>query len=234
MTSIVLTTEERQAIEGGPWFALLPAALREEILACAVVRRHADGLQIASRGQPATDWIGVAAGALRLSSVSMAGKQIALTYAEPGSWFGDIALIDGLPRTHDATTHGATTLLVVRRPDFEALRARHPGFGDALLQLNCRRMRQLLTSLEDLHTKPLAARLAKQVLHLSRRYGSADRGGIRIGLQLAQEDLAQLVGASRQRVNQELKGFERHGALRIEPARLVVLSREKLAAIAER
>lgn len=55
-----------------------------------------------------------------------------------------------------------------------------------------------------------------------------------IGLQLAQEDLAQLVGASRQRVNQELKGFEREGALRIEPTRLVVLSREKLVAIAER
>ena len=55
-----------------------------------------------------------------------------------------------------------------------------------------------------------------------------------IGLQLAQEDLAQLLGASRQRVNQELKGFEREGAVRVEPARLVVLSRDKLMAIADR
>ena len=54
------------------------------------------------------------------------------------------------------------------------------------------------------------------------------------GLQLAQEDLAQLLGASRQRVNQELKGFERDGAVRIEPTRLVVLSKEKLLAIAEK
>ena len=53
-------------------------------------------------------------------------------------------------------------------------------------------------------------------------------------MQLAQEDLAQLLGASRQRVNQELKGFEREGALRIEPTRLVVLSRAKLMAFAER
>ena len=57
---------------------------------------------------------------------------------------------------------------------------------------------------------------------------------VRIGLQLAQEDLAQLLGASRQRVNQELKGFEREGAVRVEPTRLVVLSRDKLLDIAER
>ena len=55
---------------------------------------------------------------------------------------------------------------------------------------------------------------------------------IRIGLALAQEDLAQLLGASRQRVNQELKALERAGALRIEPTRLVVLSKDKLLAIA--
>jgi Mn-dependent DtxR family transcriptional regulator len=55
-----------------------------------------------------------------------------------------------------------------------------------------------------------------------------------IGLHLAQEDLAQLLGASRQRVNQELKGFERDGAVRIEPTRLVVLSKDKLLAIASR
>ena len=87
---------------------------------------------------------------------------------------------------------------------------------------------------EDLNTKPLASRLARQVLGLARSYGVTNGEETRIGLQLAQEDLAQLVGASRQRVNQELKGFEREGALRIEPTRLVVLSREKLVAIAER
>ena len=63
-------------------------------------------------------------------------------------------------------------------------------------------------------------------------YGIAQGEEIRIGLQLAQEDLAQLLGASRQRVNQELKGFEREGAVRVEPTRLVVLSRDKLFAAA--
>ena len=81
---------------------------------------------------------------------------------------------------------------------------------------------------EDLNTRPLSARLAKNILMLGESYGIHQGDEVRIGLQLAQEDLAQLVGASRQRVNQELKGFEREGALRIEPTRIVVLSREKL------
>jgi CRP-like cAMP-binding protein len=81
---------------------------------------------------------------------------------------------------------------------------------------------------------PLSARLAKNILMLAKSYGIAQGDEMRIGLQLAQEDLAQLVGASRQRVNQELKELEREGALRIEPTRLVVLSREKLVQAAER
>ncbi|MGH8795874.1 MAG: helix-turn-helix domain-containing protein, partial [Caldimonas sp.] len=103
-----------------------------------------------------------------------------------------------------------------------------------LLRLNCRRLRLMFDAIEDLNTRPLASRLAKQILLLARSYGIVHGEEIRIGLQLAQEDLAQLLGASRQRVNQELKGFERDGAVRIEPTRLVVLSREKLLAIAER
>lgn len=188
---------------------------------------------LSSRGQPASEWIGVAKGTVRVSSVSLSGKQITLTYVEPGTWFGDISLFDGLPRTHDAHAHGETTLLVVRKPDFMELLHQHVELYDALLRLNCRRLRLMFNVIEDLNTLPLAARLAKQLLLLARSYGIPQGHEIRIGLQLAQEDLAQLLGASRQRVNQELKAFEREGIVRIEPTRLVVLSKDKLMAMAE-
>jgi len=234
MNTSVLTLEERSNIESGPWFSKLSPALREAILARTTVRRVADGVTLGSRGTPAADWIAVAKGAVRVSSVSLSGKQVTLTYVEPGTWFGDIALFDGLPRTHDASAHGETTLLIVRKGDFKELLAQHVELYDALLRLNCRRLRVMFDTIEDLNTRPLAARLAKQVMLLARRYGVQEGEEIRIGLQLAQEDLAQLLGASRQRVNQELKGFEREGAVRIEPTRLVVLSKDKLLAIAER
>jgi CRP-like cAMP-binding protein len=230
----LLTDSERRAIEGGSWFATLSAPLRAAILEHARVRRLHDGAVLATRGAQAAEWCGVAGGAVRISTVSLAGKQVTLTYAEPGIWFGDIALFDGLPRTHDADAHGETTLLVVRKPEFHALLSRHTELYEALLRLNCRRLRLMFEHFEDLNTRPLHARLARQLLLLARSYGVVEGGEIRIGLQLAQEDIAQLLGASRQRVNQELKGFEREGAVRIEPTRLVVLSREKLLGIAER
>jgi CRP/FNR family transcriptional regulator, cyclic AMP receptor protein len=234
MNTPALTIDERSNIESGSWFSKLSLPLRQAILARSTVRRLADGATLSARGTPAQEWVGVAKGAVRVSSVSLSGKQVTLTYVEPGTWFGDIALFDGLPRTHDASAHGETTLLVVRKADFKELLAQHVELYDALLRLNCRRLRLMFDTIEDLNTRPLAARLAKQVLLLARAYGIEQGEEIRIGLQLAQEDLAQLLGASRQRVNQELKGFEREGAVRIEPTRLVVLSKEKLLAIAEK
>ena len=234
MNSPVLTIAERSNIEAGSWFSTLSPALRQAILSCSTVRRLADGALLTSRGAPADEWCGVAKGAVRVSSVSLSGKQVTLTYVEPGVWFGDIALFDGLPRTHDANVHGESTLLVVRKPDFKQLLGQHTELYEALLRLNCRRLRLMFDVVEDLNTRPLASRLAKQVLLLARSYGIQQGEEIRIGLALAQEDLAQLLGASRQRVNQELKGFERDGAVRIEPTRLVVLSKEKLLAVAEK
>ena len=230
----VLTIEEQSNIESGPWFSKLSQSLREAILSRAVVRRLADGAILGARGAEAQEWCGCALGAVRVSSVSLSGKQVTLTYVEPGVWFGDIALFDGMPRTHDAHAHGPTTLLVVRRADFRNLLSQHVELYEALLRLNCRRLRLLFDAVEDLNTRPLAARLAKQILLLARSYGVEQGGEIRVGLQLAQEDIAQMLGASRQRVNQELKGFEREGAVRIEPTRLVVLSKDKLLAIAAR
>jgi len=234
MTTPVLTIDERQNIEGGAWFSKLSQHLRNDILSRALVRRLHDEAPLASRSTPAEEWCGVAAGAVRISSVSLSGKQVTLTYVEPGTWFGDIALFDGLPRTHDADAHGNTTLLVVRKADFKSLLDRHVELYEALLRLNCRRLRLMFDQIEDLNTRPLQARLAKQILLLAKSYGTPLGEEIRIGLALAQEDLAQLLGASRQRVNQELKNFEREGAVRVEPTRLVVLSREKLLAAAER
>ncbi len=90
--------------------------------------------------------------------------------------------------------------------------------------------------MEDLIALPLRARLAKQLTHLVRSYGVpslSDGNEMRIGLQLAQEEVAQLLGASRQRVNQELKAMEREGVIRIEPGGLVVRDRQALVRISE-
>ena len=190
MDDPILTIEEREAINSGRWFSSLSPSLRHDILRCAYVKRYKDDGLIVARGDPPEEWVACAKGAVRVSSTSISGKQITLTYIEPGIWFGDVALFDGDRRTHDAYAHGDTTILCV----------------------------------------------ARQLLHLVRSYGIpslSDGDEVRIGLQLAQEELAQLLGASRQRVNQELKAMEREDTIRIEPGGLVVRNRKALLRITE-
>jgi CRP-like cAMP-binding protein len=124
--------------------------------------------------------------------------------------------------------------LCVAKADFKKILAIHTELYEAMLRLHARRIRQLFGLVEDLNTLPLKARLAKQLIHLVRSYGvpNLENGAeMRISLQLAQEELAQLLGASRQRVNQELKAMERDGVLRIEPGGLVIRDREALSRI---
>ena len=236
MDDPILTIEERAAINNGRWFSTLSPSLRHDILRCAYPKRFKDGDLICARGDPAEAWSAVARGAVRVSSTSITGKQVTLTYVEPGIWFGDVAMFDGERRTHDAYAHGDSTLLCVAKADFKKILSTHVELYEAMLRLHARRIRQLFGLVEDLNTLPLRARLAKQLLHLVRSYGVqslSDGREMRISLQLAQEELAQLLGASRQRVNQELKAMEREDAIRIEPGGLLVRNREALMRISE-
>jgi CRP/FNR family transcriptional regulator, cyclic AMP receptor protein len=236
MDDPILTIDEREAINGGRWFSTLSPSLRHDILRCAYVKRYKDGELIAARGDPPEEWIACARGAVRVSSTSISGKQITLTYVEPGIWFGDVSIFDGDRRTHDAYAHGDSTVLCVAKADFKKILATHVELYEAMLRLHARRIRQLYGLVEDLNTLPLRARLAKQLLHLVRSYGVPSLSNareMRISLHLAQEELAQLLGASRQRVNQELKSMEREEAIRIEPAGLIVRNREALMRIIE-
>lgn len=234
MEDPILNIEEREAINAGRWFSSLSPSLRHDILRCAYIKRLKDGDLIAARGDTPDEWMACAKGAVRVSSTSLSGKQITFTYVEPGIWFGDVAILDGDTRTHDVYAHGETTILCVAKADFQKILASHVELYDAMLRLQARRIRQLFGLVEDLNTLPLRSRLAKQLLHLARSYGvpSLHHGSeTRIGLHLAQEELAQLLGASRQRVNQELKAMEREEILRIEPGGLVVRDREALLRI---
>jgi len=236
MNEPILTIGERESINTGRWFSTLSPSLRHDILRCAYVKRYKDGELITARGEPPEQWIACAKGAVRVSSTSISGKQITLTYVEPGIWFGDVAIFDGDRRTHDAYAHGSTSVLCVAKADFKKILALHVELYEALLRLHARRIRQLYGLVEDLNTLPLRARLAKQLLHLVRSYGVpslSDGSEVRIGLQLAQEELAQLLGASRQRVNQELKSMEREETIRIEPGGLVIRDRDALMHISE-
>jgi CRP-like cAMP-binding protein len=225
MNTPVLTPDERTAINEGRWFSALSPSLRHDIFRYAYVERYHDGDLIAARGEETDAWLACAKGAIRISTTSASNKQNILTYVEPGAWFGDVSILDGDCHTHDAYAHGACTVVCIAKGDFRKILANHTELYEALLHLHARRIRHLYGVVEDLNTLPLRVRLAKQLLQLVRRYGVPSFGHhneVRIGLPLPQEGLAQLLGASRQRVNQELKAMERANVIRIQQGGLVI------------
>jgi CRP/FNR family transcriptional regulator, cyclic AMP receptor protein len=224
---------ENAAVRAGAWFAELPEPMQAAIFGAAQVRRVAAGAVIAQRGAMPASWVGVAGGALRLGTAMSDGRSLTLDFVGPGQWFGDIALVDGRPLDLDVVAHVPSVLLVVPKAAVSEMVDRFGAFGDALLQLNCQRLRHMFRRFEELHTLTLPQRLARQVLRLMHQFGRPVPGGTRIELGLSQGDLASMACGSRQRVNRSLRQMQSQGLLQLGPSRMVVLDEAALAAVSE-
>ncbi len=196
----------------------------------AVSKRYRDGQVIFRRGDEGRGFFGVRAGCVQVLGRGGDGREFVLTVLSPGEWFGELSLFDGLPRTHDNVAIGDTELAFVPQREFHALMREHPEFWPPFAELMSHRIRMLFGFLEDAVLLDLPARLAKRILELAGDHGRAQPdGGVAIELHLPQEDLAAMVGATREAVGRHLKRFERAGWIELAYGRLVVRSREGLA-----
>jgi CRP/FNR family transcriptional regulator, cyclic AMP receptor protein len=232
---------ERRGVDEGRWFAGLPADLRQAILACARVAQLRRGARLADRGGVASDWVGVASGALRLAAGGADGRDFTLNLLGPGDWYGDVALLDGGNADLDIVAQVQSTVLLVGRAALLELVQSQPELRGALLQLHCRRLRYMFRRLEELQTLPLAQRVALQLTRLLRQFGRplpADAApgcadAQQIGLALTQGDLASLLGASRQRINAAMRQLQAAGIVVASRGRLVVLQPRRLDDLAQ-
>lgn len=215
------------------WFGNLPAAVRNDVLARAQRRVLTSGQRLYSRGDPPDGFYGVLEGCVLLSGISREGRETVLDFYGPGSWFGEVSMLDGMARTHDAEAHDATLLLQLSSVDLEELLAAHPPLSRALLRLEAHRLRILLTALEAYSTQSLEQRLASRLLMLGSQYGVTTAQGVKIDLHLPQETLARLIGSTRQRVNQILRGWELEGIVDHQYGRVHLTDVAKLENLAQ-
>lgn len=201
------------ALNTDDWFRTCPQPLQEALLAMARRRKLCHGESLFIRGGHADGLCCVTAGALRIGAIGDQGQAAVLAHLEPYQWFGEISLIDGLPRTHDAVAEGDTEVLVVPREGLLALLAQQPVYWRDLARLTCRKLRVTFLVLEELSQLPLDARVLRRLRLLAQGYGSRDvpRQRIRLG----QEGLAHMLGVSRQSVNKALKSLEAQGEVRL-------------------
>jgi CRP-like cAMP-binding protein len=175
------------------------------------------------KGDPGNQLYIVKRGVIRISSNSTDGKETTLNLLRAGQMFGEVAVLDGQERTANATAHEACELLVMERQDLLTFLDRHPAAMRNMLVAVCSRLRWISEALEDAHFLDFPRRLAKRILLLTQLFGHAhSEGGVRIALQLSQQDLAELLVVTRESVNRQLRLWEADGILALKGGYLVV------------
>lgn len=213
------------------WFASCPAPLQEALVARSrLVHLHA-GDSLFARGDAPDALCCVVAGALRLGSVSpLDGSQQLTLYIEPYHWFGEISLIDHLPRSQDAVADTASTVLVVSRPQLEPWLDAHPLYWRDMGRLACGKLRLMLTALEDNATLSIEQQLARRLLFSVTNFGQATQATARRHVRLPQAYLARMLGVSRQTVNKVLGALARERVLSLHYAEIEIIDMEALVA----
>jgi CRP-like cAMP-binding protein len=184
-------------------FRGLPRETLARIAALATKRTYEEGTIVFMRGDPGDSLCGVATGRVRISASGPGGKEVFLNVMEPGDAFGEIALLDGSPRTATATAMTRTELIIIPRDAFSTLLQSQPQLAAHLIQLLCKRVRWTAEQMEDTALLSVPARLAKRLLSLASAAGRQPERGSKITL--SQEELAQFLGLSRQITNQHLQ-----------------------------
>jgi CRP/FNR family transcriptional regulator, cyclic AMP receptor protein len=190
-------------------FGSLPTENLEAIAAASRLRVYRRGQVVCTTGDPGDTVIVVVSGRLRVAVRSADGGELTLTVIQPGGVFGDLAAVDGGPRSADAETLEECRLLLIPREVVQDICAREPAAALALARSIAANLRRLTEGASDLVFLDLPRRVAKVLLSQPR-----DEDGV-IRVKMSQEQLAHQAAGTRQSINAALRGFERRGWIEV-------------------
>lgn len=214
-------------------FRDLDEAVVDRVAALAVVRRARAGDVLFLKGDEGDALYSVVSGQVRISTGGPGGRTVILNIMGPGDIFGEIALLDGMPRTADAIAIAPTELIMIARHEFIALLEQEPSLAIHLLKLVCGRVRQTTEQVEDSALLPVPGRLAKRLLTMADLDGKAVSDGVRVRLQPSQSELGQMLGITRVCVNRHLQHWRKNGWIGLTRGHVVICNREALEGLVD-
>jgi len=228
-----LVIDKRAMVASIPIFNELEDEELDGLLDIAMTRTlEADEL-LFERGDDGSQVFTIMEGRLKATAEGSDGRELVISIMERGEVIGEIALFDGERRSLSVTAIEPSRLLVIHRPDFLRFLERYPSVAIKLLSALARRVRRVTSLVEDAVFMNVTSRLAKRLLSLARLYGEVTERGMRIGLKLSQRELGELIGASRETVNKQLRTWGEGGILDWgEDGQITILSPEGLETLA--
>jgi CRP/FNR family cyclic AMP-dependent transcriptional regulator len=216
------------------WLRGLPDNIVHAAADAADTVQLQDGHCLFRRGDKPLAFYGVAAGAVRFIRVNDAGKEMILDVAAPGSFFGEISILGDKTRGYDALCYGGTRLLVLPADAFRMLFETHAEFRWHAVRKLCSRINIYYDSLEDAFLLKLPARIAKRIVALARaQQGRQPTGELVLDAGLSQENLASMLGISRQSLSKQLMEWKELQWIDIRYGRIVIFNLEALRAVSE-
>jgi CRP/FNR family cyclic AMP-dependent transcriptional regulator len=216
------------------WLRGLPDNIVHAAADAADTVQLQDGHCLFRRGDKPLAFYGVAAGAVRFIRVNDAGKEMILDVAAPGSFFGEISILGDKTRGYDALCYGGTRLLVLPADAFRMLFEAHAEFRWHAVRKLCSRINIYYDSLEDAFLLKLPARIAKRIVALARaQQGRQPTGELVLDAGLSQENLASMLGISRQSLSKQLMEWKELQWIDIRYGRIVIFNLEALRAVSE-
>lgn len=213
-------------------FRELPRRTIEDVARLAHRRSLEAGAMIFSQGDEGDSLYGVASGHVRIFNADDKGHEVSLNMLGPGDTFGEIALLDGLPRTASAMAVEKSRLVVIPRAEFIKHLERDLGLAMHLMKLLCERLRWVSNLIEESSFLAGPARVARRLTVLVENYGRPIPGD---GMELAisQAELGQFLGISRQIINQRLQAWSEQGWVETKRGRIVVRDIDAIRNLAE-
>jgi CRP/FNR family transcriptional regulator, cyclic AMP receptor protein len=211
-------------------FRELPASAIERLGTYIKTRKVSRGSIIFAKGDPGTGLMGVLAGSVKISVPSAEGHDVVLNIIREGEIFGEIALLDGHPRTADATAMSDCDLVVIERRDFIEFLRNQPNITLKLIEILCSRLRRTSEQVQDVTFVNLPTRLAKALLRLNAEIGASASGR---KIAITQREISQIIGRSRESTNKQLRAWTKLGWIRLERRSVTILAPDKLAKLAD-
>jgi CRP/FNR family cyclic AMP-dependent transcriptional regulator len=212
-----------------PLFAALDTESALTLESALTQRSLARGHVVFKEGDPGDRLFVVLEGKVKISRAAADGRENLLAVLGATEMFGELSLFDPGPRTATITTITETTLASLDHDDLRPLLTQRPAVAVHLLQALAQRLRRTNEAMADLVFTDVPGRVAKALLDLAEKFGVVEADGTRVRHDLTQEELAQLVGASRETVNKALSEFAHRGWLRIEGRSVLLIDPERLA-----
>jgi CRP/FNR family cyclic AMP-dependent transcriptional regulator len=222
------SNEIGQILSQNPWFASLPLSLADKLLEKGKLKVLNNQQILHQKNDSADGFHCVISGRVRISNFTVEGKELVLTWVQPGNWFGEISLIDGQPRTHDAHAEGPTTILKVPKSAFEQLFKLHPDWSQHLMRLLCQRVRATFSLIDETGCLSLKGQLCKRLSLLHKGLEEQQHNTMTAELTISQDALAQLIHSSRQTVNKILQGLQKENVIKLKYGKIVILDRSAL------